>query len=132
MSAEVLWGRYKDVAMAFYDQLGGQHGTGVVKYSTHTPFYAVKASNNKYILIKTFTRARGVKPQGSPNPWGPPVSGAKQYPIWVETDPEVVITLPALKTSSVHYHYDVFRIPIGEFKELRRCKDKQLIEINNI
>lgn len=74
-------------------------------------------------------------------PWGGANIGSDRYNnrflnnswfIAGTTIPETKLQKPTLKTTPVHYHYDVFRIPIGEFKELRRCKDKQLIEINNI
>lgn len=105
MSPEVLWNKYSSVALAFYSQLGGVHGSGTIHYNTQTPYTAVKNNDGTYVLLKAFDRARGTGPQGT-NQWGDAIFGHKQYPVWGEMFSPVTVSIPQLKTTEAHYHYD--------------------------
>ena len=105
MSPEVLWNKYSSVALAFYSQLGGVHGSGTIHYNTQTPYTAVKNNDGTYVLLKAFDRARGTGPQGT-NQWGDAIFGHKQYPVWGEMFSPVTVSIPQLKTTETHYRYD--------------------------
>ena len=105
MSPEVLWNKYSSVALAFYSQLGGVHGSGTIHYNTQIPYIAVKNNDGTYVLLKAFDRARGTGPQGT-NQWGDAIFGHKQYPVWGEMFSPVTVSIPQLKTTETHYHYN--------------------------
>lgn len=97
ITPDAIWNMVKSNAMAFFTQ-NSVTGQNEIKYGIQTPFDAVNDGNGHWILARTYTRYRA----------GNAGTGGTSYPRWAVSQPTIEITIPTLKTASVHYHYDVF------------------------
>ena len=101
-TAQSVYNRYANDIIAYVATTGDNRGT-LWTHSNNLGNYTAKdLGNHKYELATAFDRARGVKPQGSPDPWGDAVEGHTDYPIWLEMPEIITVQLPIKPSPGSH------------------------------
>ena len=93
-SAEGIYNRYANDIIAYVSTTGDNRGTLYTRTNNVGAYTAKNLGNHKYEVATAFDRARGVKPQGQPDPWGDAIQGHIDYPIWITLGEIITVQLP--------------------------------------